>query len=121
HAISARLAPAGVTPNGATLMSLAIGLGGGASYALGWWWLGGLLVQFSSVFAGVDGEIARRTGASSKFGDFLDTVADRFVEYLTFVAIAVGLARSGTLEEYAWPLAAFAIGGSFMLAAASEK
>ncbi|MPZ98642.1 MAG: hypothetical protein GEU80_04735 [Dehalococcoidia bacterium] len=121
HPISARLAKAGATPNVATLMSLAIGFGGGVAYALGVWWLGGLLVQFSSVFAGVDGEISRRTGTGSQYGDFLDTVADRFVEYLTFIAIAIGLARSGTLEEYAWPLAAFAIGGSFMLAAASEK
>jgi phosphatidylglycerophosphate synthase len=121
HPMSARLAAVGVTPNAATLMSLAIGFGAGVAYVFGVWWLGGLLVQFSSIFAGVDGEIARRTGAASQYGDFLDTVADRFVEYGTFIAIAIGLVRAGLFEAYAWPLAAFAIGGSFMLASASEK
>lgn len=121
HAMSGPLAGAGVTPNQASLMSLAIGVLGAVAYATGTWWLGGFLVQFSSVFAGVDGEIARRTGASSKYGDFLDTVADRFVEYGTFVGLGVGLARTTGMEEWAWPLTAFAIGGSFMLASASEK
>jgi 1L-myo-inositol 1-phosphate cytidylyltransferase / CDP-L-myo-inositol myo-inositolphosphotransferase len=121
HAISARLAPLGVSPNAATIMATLIGLAGCAAYVGQWWWLGGLLIQFSSIFAGVDGEIARRTGRSSLYGDFLDTVTDRFVEYATFIAIAAGLARVGAWETWAWPLGALAIGGSFMLAAASEK
>lgn len=121
HAISGPLARAGVSPNAATVMSLAIGAGGAAAYATGLWWLGGLLVQFSSIFAGVDGEIARRTDTASRFGDFLDTVSDRFVEYLTLAAIGLGLSRVEAVEAWAWPLAMLAIGGSFMLASASEK
>lgn len=119
--ISARLAPLGVTPNMASFAALAIGVAGCAAFAAQIWWLGGILVQFSSIFAGVDGEIARRTGASSTYGDFLDTVTDRFVEYLTFIAIAYGLAQTARWEEWAWPLGALAIGGAFMLASASEK
>ncbi len=119
--ISARLAPLGVTPNIATFAALAIGVAGCAALAAQIWWLGGLLIQCSSIFAGVDGEIARRTGASSTYGDFLDTVTDRLVEYLTFIAIAYGLAQTDRWEDWAWPLGALAIGGTFMLASASEK
>jgi 1L-myo-inositol 1-phosphate cytidylyltransferase / CDP-L-myo-inositol myo-inositolphosphotransferase len=119
--VSAFLAPRGVTPNMATLAALAIGLAGCAALALQVWWLGGILIQLSSIFAGVDGEIARRTGASSTYGDFLDTVTDRLVEYTTFAAIAYGLAQTDRWESWAWPLGALAIGGTFMLASASEK
>lgn len=119
--ISRVLAPAGVSPNAATIISLLIGVVGAAAYGFQWWWLGGLLAQFSSIFAGVDGEIARRTGRGSVYGDFLDTVSDRFVEYATFIGIGYGLSRVEAWEAWAWPLAAAGLGGSFMLAAASEK
>lgn len=119
--ISRVLAPAGVSPNAATVMSLVIGAAAALAFAMQWWWLGGLLAQFSSIFAGVDGEIARRTGRGSVYGDFLDTVSDRFVEYATLVAIGYGLSQAEAWEAWAWPLAAAALGGSFMLAAASEK
>jgi len=119
--VSARLARAGVSPNGATFIALAIGVVGAVAYGWQLWWLGGLLAQCSSIFAGVDGEIARRTGRSSQYGDFLDTVTDRFVEYVTFVGIGAGLAQSERWDAIAWPLVTAGIGGSFMLAAASEK
>ncbi len=119
--VSARLARAGVSPNGATFIALAIGVAGALAYGWQIWWLGGLLAQSSSIFAGVDGEIARRTGRSSRYGDFLDTVTDRFVEYATFVGIGVGLAQDDQWAGIAWPLALAGVGGSFMLASASEK
>ncbi len=119
--ISARLAPLGVTPNVATAIALLIGIAGSAAFAVQIWWLGGLLIQFSSIFAGVDGEIARRTGAGSTYGDFLDTVTDRFVEYASFAGIAWGLAQVERWEDWAWPLGLAAVGGAFMLASASEK
>lgn len=118
---SGPLTRAGVSPNGATAIALLIGLAGGAAYAGQIWWAGGLLLQCSSIFAGVDGEIARRTGRASKYGDFFDTVADRFVEYAGFIAIAYGLSRTDAWEEWAWPVGFFALGATFMLASASEK
>ena len=71
--ISAPLAKAGVSPNGATLISGLIGVGSAVAYVFQFWWLGGLLLQLSSIFGGVDGEIARRTGQTSRYGDLLDT------------------------------------------------
>ena len=118
---SGPMARAGFTPNHATAISLAIGIAGAAGYALGIWWLGGVLMQFSSIFAGVDGEIARRTGRSSLYGDFFDTVADRLVEYLGLAAVAYGLAQTDRWEDWAWPLGVLALGATFMLASASEK
>jgi CDP-L-myo-inositol myo-inositolphosphotransferase len=117
--VSGPLARVGVSPNAATLMSLAIGGGAVAGYVLQIWWLGGLLAQLSSIFGGVDGEIARRTASASRYGDFLDTVVDRAVEYGVIAAIAVGLHESH--GAWAWIVAVAALGGTFMLASASEK
>ena len=118
---SGPMANAGFSPNSATFIALLIGLAGCAAYAGQVWWVGGLLMQFSSVFSGVDGEIARRTGTGSKFGDFFDTVVDRFVEYAGFLAIAYGLAQTDRWEDWAWPVGLLALGATFMLASESEK
>ncbi len=45
--------------------------------------LGGLLFQFASIIDGCDGEIATLKYAGSRFGEWLDTVADN-VSYLVF-------------------------------------
>ena len=117
--MSAALARVGVSPNAATLLALAIGGAAGAAFALRVWWLGGLLWQLSSILSGVDGEIARRTGKSSRYGDFLDTTVDRLVEYGGLAGIAYGLSEVWGRE--AWVVGLGALGGTFMLAAAAEK
>jgi phosphatidylglycerophosphate synthase len=116
---SGPLAAAGVSPNAATLMALAIGLASAAAYAGRWWWLGGVLLQFSSIFSGVDGEIARRTGKGSRYGDFLDTMVDRAAEYLAFLALSPY--ASAAWGEWAWAAGLLALGGTFLLTSASEK
>ncbi len=119
RAISAPLANAGLSPTFATLLAFAAGGGAAAAFALQVWWLGGLLVQLSSILSGVDGEIARRTGTESRYGDFLDTVVDRAVEYAALLAIAYAL--SDSWDNWAWAAGLVALGGTFLLATTSEK
>jgi phosphatidylglycerophosphate synthase len=116
---SGPLARMGVSPSVATLMALGIGAVAAGMFALHIWWLGGVLLQFSSVFSGVDGEIARRTRMESRYGDFFDTIVDRFAEYAGLLAIAYGLEESW--GNWAWFVGLLAVGGTFMLASASEK
>jgi phosphatidylglycerophosphate synthase len=42
--------------------------------------IGGVLVEFTSILDGVDGEIARLTGRTSRYGAFLDSMLDRIVD-----------------------------------------
>lgn len=42
--------------------------------------LGGILVEMASILDGVDGEIARLTGKTSRYGAFLDSMLDRIVD-----------------------------------------
>ncbi len=119
RAISAPLASAGVSPAFATLLALAAGGAAAAAFAFREWWLGALLLQLSSILSGVDGEIARRTGRESRYGDFLDTVVDRTVEYAALFAIAYAL--SDSWDNWAWAVGLVALGGTFLLATTSEK
>jgi len=50
-------------------------------------WLFGIFVFLVGIFDGVDGAIARLLKKESKFGGFLDSIADRFSEIIIFLAI----------------------------------
>jgi len=55
----------------------------------GYWWrfAGAVLLQLSFAFDCSDGEVARITNLSSKFGAWLDSVLDRFKEIMMFGAM----------------------------------
>ncbi len=71
-----------VTPNQITVIVFLIGAAAAPLYVIGAVALAGVLVQLSSILDGVDGELARARGLTSRFGAFLDTMLDRFVDVL---------------------------------------
>lgn len=82
------LAHTPVTPNEVTLLSLLIAVGAGwLAYAGHNVWAA-VAVHASSVIDGVDGDLARATGRSSRFGAVFDAVLDRYAD----AAIAGGAA-----------------------------
>jgi phosphatidylglycerophosphate synthase len=108
-----------VTPNQATGLALVIGTASMFLYIQGSWILGGLSLQLSSVFSGVDGEIARLRNQCTDWGDFFDTFIDRFVEYLAIAGMTIGLFR--VLGTYCVWCGILLLGSIFMLTTASEK
>lgn len=90
------LLPTGVHPNVVTLVSMAIGIGGGLCFAAGMpttATLGALLFLASTIIDGCDGEIARLTFRESTFGARLDILGDNLVHLFLFGGIACGLYR----------------------------
>ncbi len=71
-----------VTPNMMSLVSFTIGLAAAVLVLYGHLVLAGITAQASSILDGVDGEIARLTGRTSRRGAFLDTMLDRYVDML---------------------------------------
>jgi len=51
--------------------------------------LGGIMAQISSILDGCDGEIARLTNKTSKEGEILDAVLDRFADGLLIMSITI--------------------------------
>ena len=88
--------PLHFTPNMVTWVSTIIGIISGFIAYQGTYWtlvLGTLCVQISSLFDDCDGKVARLTYKTSKFGQWLDTVGDTFVNTSITIGLGYGLAR----------------------------
>ena len=100
----ARLAAALVTPfvrsslhpNHFTLLRLGVGLAGAACFMTGRMpnVAAGLIVV-SNFLDHTDGEFARMSGKTSRFGHYFDLVSDAVVTVGMFIGIGIGLTRSG--------------------------
>lgn len=97
------LYPTSVTPNQITVLSLIFGLASAGFYvsgipdALVW----GAIFLYGKVFLdNVDGNLARVRGTTSRFGRFLDSLADFLVTVLVYIAVTNYLVRSTGTQDY---------------------
>lgn len=95
----------------------ALGLAAGIAYATGDLDLGGWLVLFGGLMDIIDGRIARARGVASNYGEFLDSMLDRFAEMFTFIGLAI------YFDSLHWAVGAvvLALGGSMMVSYARAK
>ncbi len=102
-----------VTPNQMTVLSFLVGVMSALLAAMDMR-IAAVVYQLSSIIDGCDGEIARASLSQSKLGGYVDSILDRFVDFL-FLAI-LALANPQTL-----PVAIFAVFGSVMVSYSTEK
>ncbi len=103
------LAGTAVTPNHLTTVRLLTGLGAAAAFAIGdepWIGIGGLLFVISMLFDRADGELARLSGKSSRFGQLYDIVTDAVCDVAVLVGIGIGVS-AGPLGKVAILMGAF--------------
>ena len=92
-----------VTPNHLTTLRMLFGIFACAGFATGgylWSNIGALCFATSNFLDHTDGELARISGKSSRFGHLYDLIADALVNFMLFAGIGIGL-RSGTLGTWA--------------------
>lgn len=105
-----------VTPNQVTVITFFLGIVS-ALVALFNIPLAGALYQVSSILDGVDGEIARASMRMSKFGGWMDSILDRYVDFAFLLALAFSINPSLKL----WVVIVLAIFGSFMVSYSTER
>ena len=88
------LARMGVSPTAVTLVGLGLNILSGIWIGLGGARQGGALLLLASVCDALDGQLARRTGRTTRFGAFLDSNVDRIDETAVLVGIAAYFQRS---------------------------
>ncbi len=76
-----------LTPNQWTLLSLVPAILVFYFLSLGQFFFAGLLFAIAGFLDFVDGSVARVTGRATKFGAYLDTVVDRFVEFFAVAGV----------------------------------
>jgi CDP-diacylglycerol--glycerol-3-phosphate 3-phosphatidyltransferase len=74
----------GLTPNAITLLGLAGTTVGAYIISQGKMTTGGIILLLSVLVDALDGTMARLRGESSDFGGFVDSVSDRYAEFITF-------------------------------------
>jgi len=84
-----------LSPNLITLLGLGVSALASLLIAKGLWAWGGLIFLLGGFFDMLDGAVARTKGRTTPFGAFLDSVVDRFSDFLAFIA----LASSFSLQE----------------------
>src|SRR5262245_4628219 len=89
------LARAGATPTGVTVFGLLLNIVAGVVVGLGHPVAAGLILIVAGVCDALDGQLARRTGRTSRFGAFLDSTIDRIDETAVLAGIAAWFLRSG--------------------------
>jgi phosphatidylglycerophosphate synthase len=110
------LYPTSVTPNQITFLSLLFGLLSAGFYVSGVpnALICGAVFLYGKVFLdNVDGNLARVRGTTSRFGRFLDSLADFGVTVLVYIAVTVVLVRETALQDY-WILGLLGLLACFM-------
>jgi phosphatidylglycerophosphate synthase len=98
----ARLTDSGISPNHLTTLRLIAGLMASAAFLpgrYGWSNVGALLLVLSNFLDHADGELARMSGMTSRFGHLYDLASDALVTILVFIAIGVGCGPRGISLE----------------------
>ena len=100
--IGALLNQIGLTPNTMTLIGLAGNAVGAVFLARGNMLVGGLIILVMAPIDALDGTMARLRGAPSTFGAFVDSVTDRYVELITFLALLYYFHQSENWQAILW-------------------
>lgn len=90
------LARTRVTPNQVTGVAAVMGLFAGWLFAQGNTVLASLVFITSAVVDCMDGDLARATLRTSRFGRWFDLVSDQVVHIAIFVGIGIGVSRQGS-------------------------
>ena len=81
------LAAMRVSPTAVTILGLTLSIGAGYCFAIGRFFLGGVLAALVGLCDTLDGELSRRTGTASALGAFIDSTVDRLSESLVLVGL----------------------------------
>ena len=116
------LAAIGVPPNLISLIGLAVSLYGASLVADGALALGGLLLVVAGVCDILDGDLARRSGATSPFGAFIDSTLDRVTEFAYFGGIILYVVnRPGGFHDFEVAVVIVALAGSVLTSYARAR
>lgn len=113
HLVS-RLVSLKVKPNHITFLGLFASMGAGIAFVFSPV-LGGLLTLLTGLLDTLDGSLARALGQTRKFGAFLDSVLDRYTEFIIYLGIWFFFYRQGASTPFFSLIILLILFGSLMV------
>jgi archaetidylinositol phosphate synthase len=118
--VAEAVARTGITPNVLTAIGLVVGVIAALLFAMGQQLLAGVVLLIAGFFDVMDGAVARVLQRETAFGGVLDSVVDRYVDFLLYggiiyASISGGIAEPSFMRGWGWALGLLAIAGSFMV------
>jgi CDP-diacylglycerol---glycerol-3-phosphate 3-phosphatidyltransferase len=113
------LAATGINPNFVTFLGLIVNFGAAASFAVGNFRTGAIIIFFAGFLDMLDGQVARRQNRVTAFGAFYDSTLDRYADMALYMGLLVYYSVSGRTPYVV--LAAVATAGSVMVSYARAR
>ena len=107
------LAATGINPNLLTFLGLLVNFGAAASFAVGNFRTGAIIIFIAGFLDMLDGQVARRQDRVTPFGAFYDSTLDRYADMALYMGLLVYYSVSGRTPYVV--LAAVATAGSVMV------
>ena len=89
----------GITANKLTVASLIFVMMAGVLFAFGKTILGACILMFGAFLDGIDGELARISGAKSPFGGFLDSICDHCDDLAIYLGLLFSYLKDSASTE----------------------
>ncbi|HJJ60008.1 MAG TPA: CDP-alcohol phosphatidyltransferase family protein [Methanocorpusculum sp.] len=83
------IAKTGISPNMITLISFILGIGAAVLFAFAYYLPGAILLAVSGFFDLTDGGVARINNRKSRFGAFIDWIADKYIDGIVLLGIGL--------------------------------
>ena len=113
------LAATGVNPNLLTFFGLLVNFGAAASFAVGNFRTGAIVIFFAGFLDMLDGQVARRQNRVTAFGAFYDSTLDRYADMALYMGLLVYYSVSGRTPYVV--LSAVATAGSVLFSFARSR
>lgn len=118
--VAEMFARSGASPNALTAIGLVFGAIAAFLFAMGEQLLAGIVLLVAGFFDIIDGAVARLLQKETAFGGVLDSVIDRYVDFLLYAgiiyaSIAGSIAEPSFILARGWLWGLLAIAGSFMV------
>ena len=113
------IAATGINPNVLTFLGLLVNFAAAASFAVGKFFPGALIIFFAGFLDMLDGQVARKQKRVTAFGAFYDSTLDRYADMALYMGLLVYYSVSGRTPYVI--LAAVATAGSVMVSYARAR
>ncbi|NOY64024.1 MAG: NTP transferase domain-containing protein [Nitrospirae bacterium] len=112
-----------IKPNTISVISFIVSVVSALLFSIGNYFstlIGGLLVQFSSILDGCDGEVARLKFEDNEYGAWFDATLDRYADAIVIFGIILGLLNYNS-NMVTWIYGYLAITGTFITSYTATK